>query len=417
MIFKFLGGAQEVGRSAIIMKDENTLLLDYGIKLNHKIEYPAPAQNVDAFVLSHAHLDHSGLAPALYNDMLIPTFGTEPTLKLSELLLNDALHIAKKEHTQPKYHKRQIATFMHRYTNLDYGHAANFGNFDIQMYDAGHICGSAITLFERRNAKDNKRIVYTGDFKLEPQLLHKGAEVVKSDVLIMESTYATRDHPDRDMMLKQLVEDIKETLDNKGTVLLPVFAVGRSQEILSLLYKNNLTQYSFLDGMAKSATAIVLKNKSYINNANILEKAVEETTSIQNRNERGEALDGPSIIITTAGMLTGGPAMDYITRLKSNSRIFLTGYQVEGSNGRNLLDHGFITIDNEQVKIPTPSKYFDLSAHAGKRELYEYVKRSDPTTVICVHGDKDNAKDLVNNLKLEGYNAYAPQLGETIKIY
>lgn len=416
MLFKFLGGAQEVGRSAIVMKDEGSLLLDYGIKLNHKIEYPINVPNVDAFVLSHAHLDHSGFAPALYNEMLIPSFGTEPTLKLSELLLNDALNIAKKEHMQQKYHKRQIATFMHRYTSLDYGQSVNFGNFDIEMHDAGHISGSAITLIERRKAKDNKRIVYTGDFKLEPQLLHKGAEIVKGDVLVMESTYATREHPNREEVLKQIVDEIKETLQSNGSVLLPVFAVGRSQEILALLYKNGLTQYTFLDGMARAAGSIVLAHSDFIDNAHLLEQAMEETTTIKSRNERGTALDGPSIIVTTAGMLTGGPVLDYITRLKENSKILLTGYQVEGSNGRNLLEHGWITINNKVTKIQTPSKYYDLSAHAGKSELYEYVKRCQPNTVICVHGDKDNAKALAESLTLEGYKAYAPELGETIKL-
>ncbi|MGD0728450.1 MAG: MBL fold metallo-hydrolase [Candidatus Micrarchaeaceae archaeon] len=415
MMLKFFGGAQEVGRSAILLKDDTTLLLDYGIKLNHGIEYPTEVTKTDAFVLSHAHLDHCGFAPTLYNEMLIPSFGTEPTLELSELLLNDALNIAKKEHKQQRYHKKQIATFMHRYTSLEYGNGAMLGNFNIEMYDAGHICGSAITLIERKNAKDNKRVVYTGDFKLEPQFLHKGAEIVKGDILIMESTYATREHPDRNETMKKLVESIKETLDNKGNVLLPVFAVGRSQELLTLLYKNNLTQYAYLDGMARTATSIVLRNSNFIDNAASLEKAVSETTLIKSQEDRFDALNGPSIIMTTAGMLTGGPVLEYITKLKNNSKIFLTGYQVEGSNGRTLLEKGFVTLKEKPVKIPTPTEFYDMSAHAGKKDLHEYVKRSSPGKVICVHGDKDNSIELAESLKLEGYEAYAPKLGETLK--
>lgn len=416
MLFKFLGGAQEVGRSSIVLSDEGTLLLDYGIKLNHKIEYPVAVPNVDAFILSHAHLDHSGYAPALYNEMLVPAFGTEPTLKLSELLLNDSLNIAKREHMSQKFHKRQIASFLHRYTSMDYHSAFTIGNFDVEFFDAGHIAGSAITRIERRKAKDNRRIVYTGDFKSAPQYLHKGAEVVEADVLLMESTYATREHPDREELIKNFVGKIRETLDNKGTVLLPVFAVGRSQEILSILYKNNLTQYTFIDGMARAATAIALKYGHFLNNADILAKAVEEATTIKDSDERGTALNAPSIIMTTAGMLTGGPVLDYITRLRGNSQILLTGYQVEGSNGRMLLDSGTIMLDKRLTKIPAPASYYDMSAHAGRKELYEYVEKSGAKRIICLHGDSENAIALAEGLKLEGYDAYAPKINETIRM-
>ncbi len=416
MLLKFLGGAQEVGRSAIMLRDEGSLLLDYGIKLNHKIEYPVSMPNVDAFVLSHAHLDHSGAAPTLYNEMLIPSFGTEPTLKLSELLLNDALVVARKEHSNQRFHKRQIASFMHRYTSLGYHSGAKIGNFEIELYDAGHICGSAITLIERKAAKSNKRVVYTGDYKLSPQLMHRGAEIVESDVLITESTYSTREHPDRSILVKSFVDKIKETLDSNGNVLVPVFAVGRAQEVISILYKNGLADRTYIDGMAKTATSIVLKCREFVNNPNILEKAVEESIQVSDRHDRAEALSSPSIIVTTAGMLSGGPVLDYITKLGKNSRVMLTGYQVRGSNGHNLLENGSVTVDKKPVKIAAETLYYDMSAHAGKSDLYEYVKRSNPSIVVCVHGDNENAKAMAESLRLDGYEAHAPELGETIKI-
>jgi len=414
MLFRFLGGAQEVGRSAILLKDEKSFLLDFGVKLNHNIEYPIEVPDVDAFILSHAHLDHSGFAPVLYNEGVVPAFGTEPTLKLSEVLLNDSLNIAKKEHMPKKFHKRQIATFMHRYTSIDFHQTFNIGNFDIELFDAGHICGSAIT--SMKNRKTGKRIVYTGDYQLKPQILHKGAEVVESDVLITESTYATREHPEREQLELDFIGKVKETLDNNGNVLLPVFAVGRSQEILSLLYKHKLTQYTFIDGMARKATAIALKYSNFINNADILAKAVEESITIGGKEGRGDALSAPSIIMTTAGMLNGGPVLDYITKLRENSHILLTGYQVEGTNGRTLMEKGTITLGKNSVKINTPVSYYDMSAHAGVSELHEYVKRSNPGKVICVHGDAQNSAALAESLKLEGFDAFAPKTGETLKI-
>ena len=115
-------------------------------------------------------------------------------------------------------------------------------------------------------------------------------------------------------------------------------------------------------------------------------------------------------------MLTGGPVLDYITRLRDNSQVLITGYQIEGSNGQTLLDNGFVTIGKKKVKIDAPATYFDMSAHAGKKDLYEYVKRSGPSKVVCVHGDKENSIALAESLKLEGYDAHAPRIGDTITI-
>jgi putative mRNA 3-end processing factor len=115
-------------------------------------------------------------------------------------------------------------------------------------------------------------------------------------------------------------------------------------------------------------------------------------------------------------MLNGGPVLDYITKLRPNSNIFLTGYQVEGTNGRMLMDTGTILLDKKSVKIKTPVSYYDLSAHAGMGELHEYIKRSGPSKVVCVHGDQKNAVSLAESLKLEGYEAYAPKIGDIIKL-
>jgi putative mRNA 3-end processing factor len=416
MLLRFLGGAREVGRSAVLMQDGKNLMFDYGIKIDHKLEYPTENHRIDAVVVSHAHLDHSGFVPAIYNSELVPAFGTAPTLRLSELLLEDSLEIAKKEHTQPKFHKRQISSLMNRYVSMDYHSKRDFGDFGIELYDAGHISGSAITLVERKKAKENRRIAYTGDYKFEEQYLHKGAEVVKADVLITESTYATREHPDRNRLIQEFIESVREVLDNGGTALVPVFAVGRSQEILAILYRHRLTALTHIDGMARAATSIVLRYPDFIKHEAVLSKAVGEATVIKDKTDRRSALDEPSIILTTAGMLNGGPVLNYITKLNKNSRILLTGYQIEGTNGRNLLDRGFVIIDGHSVKISTPATYYDLSAHAGKEDLYRYIKQCSPSTVICMHGDEESTTSLAENLKLEGFEAYAPKIGDVIKL-
>ena len=325
-----------MGRSAVLLEDGKQLLLDYGVKLDHKLEYPIAIPKVDIAVLSHAHFDHCGFFPALYNKSFPPTIGTAPTSKLSSLLIDDSMSIARKEHEPEHFHKRQLRSYENRFVSTDYHSSAEYDGFDIELFDAGHISGSAVTLINRRG----RRIVYTGDFKLTEQHLHKGAEVVKSDVLITESTYATREHPDMSELVNRFIEKIKEVLDNGGTALIPAFAVGRSQEILAILCKHGLTNRTYLDGMAKSATSIVLRYPEFLAHDDLLSNAVSEATTIRDPEDRYAALSEPSIIVTTAGMLNGGPVLDYITKLNKHSYIFLTGYQVDGTNGRMLLDHG-----------------------------------------------------------------------------
>jgi putative mRNA 3-end processing factor len=414
--FRFFGGAREVGRSAILMKDDRSLLFDFGVKIDGKNEYPITVPRVDAVVLSHAHLDHTGDSPALYENSSATTFGTYPTLRLANLLLDDSINIARKEHKVLNFHKAHIKDLINKYVPLEYHHIARYGNFDIELYDAGHISGSAITLVQRAKAKSYERVVYTGDFKLGEQTLHKGAEIVKSDVLIMESTYATREHPDRETTIKNFIENVNAVLNNGGNVLLPVFAIGRSQEILALLYKNGLASSTYIDGMAKAATTIAMSFPKFLANYELLANGAREVNWIGKIGDRREALNGPSIILTTSGMLSGGPVLDYITKLNKNSEILLTGYQQEGTNGKLLMEKGYVVIDNKKVKINAPTKFYDFSAHAGMSDLYDYVKRSSPKVVICVHGDENNTVAFAETLKADGYDAYAPKIGQTIKI-
>ena len=247
-------------------------------------------------------------------------------------------------------------------------------------------------------------------------MLHKGAEIVKSDVLIIESTYALREHPDREAMTKQFVDDVAEVIEQGGIALIPVFAVGRAQEMLAILEKNGLIDTTFLDGMAKEASEIVLRNSDFIRNSKLLSDAMNGSTWIEEKYQRRKALKGGNIILTTSGMLTGGPVLDYITKLNGRSKVFLTGYQVEGTNGRKLMDGERLDIDNRRVDIKTPVVFYDFSAHAGKTDLYEYIRRSGPESVVCVHGSPESASSLANAMKEEGFDAYAPKVGDRITL-
>ncbi len=413
MELHFLGGASEVGRSAILFKGSKNIMLDYGIKLNHKTEYPLAPGKVDACVLSHAHIDHSGNFPFLYKEGVPITYGTEPTKELSNLLIEDSMKVGKKNHQPPKFNKHNLHTMLERFSGHEYGEEVDAGEYSITLYDAGHISGSSITKIESR--KTGRRLVYTGDFKLEPQMIQGSADIIKSDVLLTETTYANREHPEREALLKRFVDEVRQTLDAGGTALIPTFAVGRAQEILAILQKNSLTDYVFIDGMARKATQVSMRYPEYIRNVNLLHDAIKKITWIGSEEHRSSAVSGPSIILTTAGMLNGGPVLNYITKLGPNSKIFLTGYQVDGTNGSKLMAGKPIMVDGRKEVVKTPWVYYDFSAHAGKSDLYEYVKKSNPEQVVCVHGDQKIADDFAESLKAEGINVSVPRQGDMLK--
>jgi putative mRNA 3-end processing factor len=409
----FLGGAGEVGRSAILVKGSKRILLDCGIKLDDKTEYPLSAGRVDACVLSHSHLDHSGAMPMLYDAGFPTAYGTEPTKELSELLIDDSLKISRKNHQASRFSKRQLKIFLNHFAPYEYGSVTELGDYSLSLHDAGHVPGSAITRIEN---KRGRRLVYTGDFKLEPQILQGPAEVVKSDVLIIESTYANREHPNRDALAKAFIDDVRGVLANGGTALVPAFAVGRAQELVALLYRNSLIDYVSIDGMAKAATEIAMRHPEFMKNIELLRSASKRMDWLGSAQAREAALNSPGIIVTTAGMLNGGPVLNYLTKLGQNSKIFLTGYQVEGTNGRRLLDGKPLVIDGEKHRIHTPFAFYDFSAHSGKSDLYRYVRESGPETVVCVHGDRAAADEFAENLRMEGFDAHAPKIGEELKL-
>ncbi|MEM0087142.1 MAG: MBL fold metallo-hydrolase [Candidatus Micrarchaeaceae archaeon] len=409
-----LGGASEVGRSAIMLKDEISILLDYGIKIDGTVEYPITPKSVDVFALSHAHLDHSGSAPALYFAMPPITIGTKPTLELSNILIKDSMKLASRRHAKQHFFNKQLNAFNKNYISKEYGVPEELADYSITFYDAGHILGSALTLIERYN--NGRRVLYTGDFKLAEQSLQYGASAVKADVLITESTYATREHPDRKKLIASFVDSIREVLDNGGTALLPSFAVGRAQELLAILYKEKLSEYVCIDGMAKEATETSLKYANLFKDAKNLESAARSAIWVGGRSDRIHITKEPHIIITTAGMLNGGPVLDYIKMLNQNSKIFLTGYQIEGTNGRKVLENKPIIIDGKKFKVKIPVAFYDFSAHAGKSDLYNFVKQVDPEVVICVHGDAKSTSDFASTLEIEGFEAHAPKLNDTIEI-
>jgi len=132
--------------------------------------------------------------------------------------------------------------------------------------------------------------------------------------------------------------------------------------------------------------------------------------------DRKKVLEQPSVIISTAGMLQGGPAMQYLLSLNKNSQCVFSGYCVEGTQGHNLLNYGYVEKEGERFVPDVPVSYLDFSAHAGRSELFEYVKQTNPDKVVCVHGDPKIIDEFVEELKLEGFDAQGPMVGDAIEV-
>jgi len=285
-----------------------------------------------------------------------------------------------------------------------------------EFFDAGHIPGSALTKLYTKEGT----VLYTGDVKVYGTHIQRGADLtgIDADVLIMESTYADKDHPDRKMLEQKFVESVKETLDNGGFVILPVFAVGRAQEIVDILVSHGIENI-FFDGMARDATKIILRHPDYVTNARKLKNVMRKVHWIKTQKDRERAIQEPAVIVTTAGMMQGGPVIYYTTALKDDpkSKIIFTGYLVEDTPGRRVLEEGVFEADGYEFKLQMDVERYDFSAHAGRDELFKLVKNVNPQYVVAVHGDEDNTIRLAEDLKEEfGIKTFAPKLGERIDI-
>ncbi|RLG70013.1 MAG: MBL fold metallo-hydrolase, partial [Candidatus Iainarchaeum archaeon] len=287
----------------------------------------------------------------------------------------------------------------------------------LEFFDAGHIVGSAIT----KLTFNNTSLVYTGDFKVvETRLLNKAdIKVGHVDYVITESTYGDSDHPNRYKVEKEFVDACLQTIENNGFAIVPAFAVGRSHELIDILIEHKVGCPIYLDGMSQKAANITLKYPKYLKDAKTLKKALRKARWVKNDRDRKRALEEPSIIVTTAGMCDGGPVLNYIKRLYNDekSAIFLTGYQVEGTQGRRLLEEGLITIDGKEYRPKCTIKKFDFSAHPGQSEMLKALRKWNPKRVFLVHGDPPKITTFKKKIEEElGIEATIMEFGKTFRV-
>jgi putative mRNA 3-end processing factor len=408
-----LGGCREVGRNAILLEGKEKILFDYGVKVETN-ELPKPVEKVDNIILGHGHLDHSGSIPILYRKFKIPLFSTAATFDQSHLLLKDSLKIARIREFVKHFGESDIEKMKKNETRITYGQRFEAENFSIDVFDAGHIPGSIAPLIEM----DGKRILYVSDFNTNPTRLLNGATIDAKniDAMILESTYSNRNHPDRKETEKKFFEAIQSTIANEGVAVLPCFAVGRAAEILMILDSFKADFPIYLDGMAKEATEIALNYPEFIKDPKALKKALDDVKPIYSNDERKKIVKEPCAIVTSSGMLEGGPSVLYVKYLYDNieSSIIFTGFILPRTAGRYLVDTGRFVTEGFDLKIKMGIHTFDFSAHTGRDDLFEFVNNIKPEKVVCIHGD--NCERFATELRGRGFDAIAPKNGETLEI-
>jgi putative mRNA 3-end processing factor len=365
-------------------------------------------------IISHGHLDHCGLAPNLM-DLEPEVYSTSLTAKLSGLLARDTLKIAgKKGHIIPYYHE-EIQEFERKVRPKGYRKEFSTNGYSVCFYDAGHIPGSSMVHLE----KDKQTLFYTGDMNTIRTELQNGADTdfPDSDILLIESTYFGKDHTPRKILEERFIASIRETTQSGGRAIIPAFGIGRTQEIMLILKKHGIRAY--VDGMGVDVFNLIRKSPENVSDIKKLENAFT-SANIVRREDREAIINEPSIIVTSAGMLNGGPVLYYIDEICNDpkSKIHLTGYQAEDTNGRRALESGYIENRKRMVRLNCKLELYDFSAHCGDAQLKDVVKTfcdRGTETVIAVHGD--NTEGFANWVNEElGVKSFAPANKEIIYI-
>jgi putative mRNA 3-end processing factor len=339
-------------------------------------------------------------------------FATPATFDLMHMLLEDSLKVQRKKGQEPGFSSQDIKRMGKHEKIMDFRSPQEIGSSTVELLSAGHIPGAAMVSVRSRG----KSLLYTGDVKFEATDFMFGADtdVGDVDVLISESTYSYKDHPKRIKLKAQLLSIIEQTCHNGGVVLLPAFAVGRTQELLMMLKDINFPIY--VDGMGIRAGARMLSHPHSFLDSRTLDKAFRHATKVRRTPDRHEALRKPSVIITTAGMLQGGPVSFYISKLanRKDCAMVLTGYQVEDTPGRNLVETGNYITHEVDVRPQFPIHFLDFSAHTDKSHLISFYKKVNPQKIVLVHGDR--TVEFAEELRGMGFDAVAPANGETVNI-
>ena len=336
------------------------------------------------------------MAPWLVGHHNTTLHGTELTAAVSEMMWRDTYKVSSIEGYPLPWDMRDLDVALDAWRTHNFGEWFNVGEWRLRFHRAGHIPGAAMIEIETPEL----RLLWGGDMdtRISPNV--GGAKAIDCDILCIESTYGGREHPNRWEEEARLVARVQEVVSRGGVALIPAFASGRCQDILRILYEAAPHLEVHFDGMGTRVTQHWMNNQQYIRDPNGLEKMWRWARKVRSKSDRKKAL-GADVIVTTSGMLDGGPAIWYLNRLRYDlaNAILLTGYQAEGSGGRSLLDNGALPIFGNLTQIDLDVDQFQLSNHAGHSELKSFTEACDPKYVVFFHGDSDQRKAIAAEFK------------------
>lgn len=432
-----LGAWREVGRSCSMLQTQDSrVLVDCGVKFEENdpatpmlfLGEVQPLSGLDAVVLTHGHLDHCGLVPLLFKHGFEgPVYCTPPTRDILALLCMDYIRVAEAQGNKKPYDAEHVRKALLHTIAVDWGETTDVApDLRLTYHDAGHILGSSVTHFHVGDGLYN--VAFSGDIKYERSWLFNPAttKFPRLDAMVVESTYGGKDNhqPTRAEAASATLDAVKRTLERKGKVVFPVFAVGRSQEVMlvleELMRSGQLPKVPvYLDGMIWEATALHAAYPEYLNDG--LQKRIFQDDDnpflspifkrVDSHDMRQKICNDPDpcIVLATSGMLTGGPVMEYMRHWADDGRntLCFVGFNSEGSLGRKLQrgyrevplqDGGQVTTIRVEMELVTIDGF---SGHCDRRQLMNFVQHLDPkpSLVLCGHGEASKCIDLASSIQ------------------
>lgn len=449
MRISFHGAAREVtGSCHLVETQECRVLLDCGMfqgsvfsDAKNFQDFGFDPKTIDTVIVSHAHLDHVGRLPKLVREGFTgKIYCTPPTAKLAKLVLEDAEQVMEDEYRRnyrPKlYEKEDVEGVLNKIVPVDYARRVKLGLLSFRFRDAGHILGSA---FVELQENGGARLAFSGDLGNVPdQILKPTAQLAAQDVVIVESTYGNRQHEAMDIREKTLRDCIINTMKQKGVLLIPAFAVERTQLLLfelNHLVENKLIPQVdvFLDSpLAIRASDVMQGYPEYYNSdaLNLVRSGDDLFTfpglhkTLSRDDSKGiNSSPKPKVIIAGSGMMNGGRILHHLVRHLGDKRntLLIIGYQAGGTLGRRLYNgekHVQVLEERIQVKAKVTS-IGSYSAHADQGQILDWFRNSEklPEKIYCVHGEEEAAAGLATRLTEEfRISADVPRFGETIEI-
>ncbi|MCI0490064.1 MAG: MBL fold metallo-hydrolase [Blastocatellia bacterium] len=451
----FLGGGNEIGASSAIVEiGANRVLIDCGLRMTGDHRLPdlgaisgSKYSHLDAVLLTHAHMDHSGALPVLNQHYpAVPVYSTAATRGLVEVLLRDSLNImrikAESERELPIYTPAAVNELIERMIPVPFGSPMPIGNLAATWFPAGHILGAASVGIEGVENGRTIKVLFSGDIGVSDQLTVPGMLApadFRPDVLVIESTYGDRLHSPRALEEQRLLEMVAGIVGGGGKLLIPAFAIGRAQEVVLMLLKQfrakRLQSFPvYIDGMVKTVCGVYssfpahqtpFARRLIEQHGNPFFNVVDEIRPVATPDEREKVLSGPPCaIIASSGMLTGGASAFYAQSIVGEERngIAITGYQDEESPGRQLLaladqETREVTVAGRTLEVKCNVAKYALSAHADSQEITGLIEAINPREIVLVHGEGDARPALRDLLRKQGTRyrpVHLPRTGDTL---